>query len=510
MGEVEESEGAPSKEGAASPGGAKSTAKGPDELSPGAVRFANRALWFFAALFAMNLFFAFHLHRKPAIKVLAAVGLAALVAARLRAKPQLRLSIVLMLVPAFLGLGAFEIFMSRKRPRDGTAAYLRGKPFDSRGLFEVVHDLQKTDPRAQSFVIPRALLTHNLDAPRWADEMLARTVQPDWGVTIDGVQTLPFAGVSNRQTVFCNEGGYWAVYDSDEHGFNNPKGIWGSAPLDLVILGDSYSQGACVPSDELTAAHVRKRYPKTLTLGMCANGPLMEYANLKENVVDLKPKIVLWVYYDNDLSDMLVEQSSQLLMRYVDDDDFRQGLRGRQAKIDAALDAYLNEVGARSPAWPPALASVGLTRQSTPLFLQDIVMREQHSSAASFLRLDWFTNAITTRFLDRTFYADKPDWALFRKVLTKARTTVESWGGRAYFVYLPDVFYMKPNMVEPNRQGVLDSVKESGMKLIDVHEKFMALPNPDGHRPHYEAHFTEEGFELVANFITEALAADGL
>ena len=72
---------------------------------------------------------------------------------------------------------------------------------------------------------------------------------------------------------------------------------------------------------------------------------------------------------------------------------------------------------------------------------------------------------LRTVSLDRTFYADKPDWALFRKVLTKARTTVESWGGRAYFVYLPDVFYMKPNMVEPNRRGVLDSVKESGMKL---------------------------------------------
>jgi hypothetical protein len=481
-----------------------------DELSPGAVRFANRALWFFAALFAMNLFFALHLHRKHGIKAIAAIGLAATVAVRLRGKPQLRLSVVLMLAPAFLGLGAFEIFMSRRRPRDGTAAYLRGQPFDSRGLFEVVHDMQKGDPRTQSFVIPRALLTHNLDAPRYADEMLARTVQPDWGVVIDGVRTLPLAGISDRPTVFCNEGGYWATYDSDEHGYNNPKGIWGAAPLDLVILGDSYSQGACVPSDKLTAAHLRKKYPKTLTFGMCANGPLMEYANFKEHVVDLKPKIVLWVYYDNDLSDMLVESASELLLRYVDDDGFRQDLRPKQAKIDAALDAYLNEVGRKSPAWPSPLATVGLTRQSTPLFLQDIVMREQHSSVASFLRLDWFTNAITTRLFDRTFFADKPNWELLRKVLTKTRTTVEGWGGHAYFVYLPDVFYMRPNMLEPNRQGILDSVKASGMKLVDVHDAFMLLPNPDGYRPHYEAHFTEEGFELVAKFILEALAKDGL
>lgn len=504
-------DGAASKDTAASKDGAAPPRADAEKPMPeGAVRFANRGLWFFAALFAMNLLFALHLHRKPGMTAFAAVGLAAVLLVRLRGKPQLRLSIVLSLVPLFLGLSGFEILMSRKRPRDGTAAYLRGLPFDSRGLFEVVHDAQKTDPSVQSFVIPRALLTHNLDAPRWADEMLSRRVQPNWGVMIDGAQTLPLGGVSNRPTVFCNEGGYWAIYDADEHGYNNPKGIWGAPPLDLVILGDSYSQGACVPSDKITAAHLRKRYPKTLTLGMCANGPLMEYANFKEHVVDLKPKILLWVYYDNDLSDMAVEQSSDLLLRYVNDDAFRQNLRSRQTSVDAALDAYLNNVGARAPAWPSALNAVGLTRTSTPLFLQDIVMREQHSSVTSFLRLDWFTNAVTTRFFERTFFADKPNWDLFRTVLTKARTTVQGWGGQAYFVYLPDVFYLRPGMTEPNRKNVLESAQAAGMKIIDVHERFMQLPKPDSYRPHYEAHFTEEGFELVAQFILEALQKDGL
>lgn len=485
-------------------------AKATNEPSPRVVRFANGGLWFFAALFAMNLFFAFHLHRRPAMQAFAIAGLAAVLAVRLRGKPQLRLSVVLMLVPAFLALSGFEILMNRKRPRDGTAAYQRGLPFDSRNLFEVVHDLRKGDPSVQSFIIPRALLTHNLDAPRWADEALAHTVRPDWGLDVGGVRTLPFGGVSNRKTVFCNEGGTWALYDSDEYGFNNPKGIWGAAPIDVAIIGDSYSQGACVPPEHNTAAHIRERYPKTLTLGMCANGPLMEYANLKEHVVDLKPRIVLWVYYDNDLSDMNVETQSELLLRYVEDDGFRQGLRSRQAEIDRALDAYLDEVGGRSPAWPSALSAVGLTRQTTPLFLQDVVMREQHSSASSYLRLEWFTNAITTRFLQRNFFADRPNWDMFRKVLTKARATVEGWGGHAYFVYLPDVFYLRPGMMEPNRRGVLDAAKSAGMKVIDVHERFTQLANPDGYRPHYEAHFTEEGFALVAKYILEALAADGL
>jgi hypothetical protein len=482
------------------------------DVSARAVKLANGFLWFLAALFAMNLFFALHLHRHVALQLAAAAGLAVMVALRLRAKPSQRVSVVLMLVPAVLAIGGFELFMGRRRPRDGTAALNRGLTFDSRGLFEVVHDMQKADPTVQSFAIPRALLTHNLDAPRWADEAIAHTVRPDWGVKVDGVQTLPFGGVANKKTVFCNEGGYWALFDADEHGFNNPKGIWGAPPLDVAILGDSYSQGACVPQDKITAAYVRKKFPKTLTFGMCANGPLMEYANLREFVVDLKPRIVLWVYYNNDLSDMDVEDQSELLMKYVDDDSFRQGLAAKQPAIDKALDAYLDDVGTRAPAWPSGLASVGLTRQSTPLFLQDVVMREGHSSFSAFLRLDWFTNAISTRLLQKNFFAAQPKWDLFKKVLTRTRATVEGWGGKTYFVYLPDSFYMskKVKMEEPNRKGVLEAAKAAGMKIIDVHEVFMSLPDPEKMRPHYEAHFTEEGFELVGKTINDALTADGL
>ncbi len=495
---------------AAKPDAAPSV-KPADEVSARGLLLANGFLWALAALFAMNLFFAFHLHRHAAFKIAAALGLVAMVALRLSAKPARRVAVVLMLVPAVLAIGGFEYIMGRKRPRDGTAALNRGQPFDSRGLFEVVHDMQKEDPTVQSFAIPRALLTHNLDAPRWADEALAHTVRPDWGVKVDGVQTLPFGGVSNKKTVFCNEGGTWALFDADEHGFNNPKGIWGAPPLDVAILGDSYSQGACVPQDKITAAHVRKKFPKTLTLGMCANGPLMEYASLKELVVDLRPRIVLWVYYNNDLSDMDVEAQSDVLMKYVDDDAFRQGLAARQAAIDGALDAYLRDAGSRAPAWPSGLASVGLTRRSTPLFLQDVVMREGHSSFSAFLRLDWFTNAIATRLLQKNFFDEAPKWDLFRRVLTKARTTVDGWGGKTYFVYLPDAYYMskKVKMEQPNRKGVLEAARAAGMKIIDVHEVFMALPDPDKMRPHYEAHFTEEGFELVGKTINEALTADG-
>lgn len=460
-----------------------------------------------AVLFAMNLAFAFQLQRKPFFKIVDAIALTVLLLARHWMRPARRVSIALLILPAMLIVTAYEIYLSSRRPRSGTAASWRGETFDSRGLFEVLEDERKTQPDAVTYVIPRALLTHNLNAQRWMDEALAHTVLPNWGLEIDGVRTLPLGGVSNRRTVFCNEGGTWSIYDSDEYGYNNPRGIWDTGPIDVAILGDSYSQGACVAQKDNTASHIRKKYPKTLTFGMCANGPLMEYANLKEHLFDLKPKIVLWVFYMNDASDLNVERQSDLLLRYFREDGFRQDLRSKQAKIDAAITQYINGLAPNAPHWPAGLASLGLTRQSTPLFLQDLVMREQYSNISGLLRMDRLTTSLTDRFLAKNFFEEEVQWDLFTGILKKAKASVESWGGKMYFVYLPDVFFLKYRGARshPQMGRVHEMVKEAGLPLIDMHDYFLKQPEPDSYRPHYEAHVNEAGFALIAKGILEQI-----
>src|SRR5882672_7352539 len=39
-------------------------------------------------------------------------------------------------------------------------------------------------------------------------------------------QLYPLGGISSTHVMLCYENGYWAEYDSDEHGFNNPKSLW--------------------------------------------------------------------------------------------------------------------------------------------------------------------------------------------------------------------------------------------------------------------------------------------
>ena len=70
------------------------------------------------------------------------------------------------------------------------------------------------------------------------------------GVLNDKITYL--SGVSNIKTILCNESGEYAYFDSDKYGFNNKNQIYDSNKIDSVLLGDSFTMGACVdPKDNL-------------------------------------------------------------------------------------------------------------------------------------------------------------------------------------------------------------------------------------------------------------------
>lgn len=481
----------------------------PDRAIAIAVPSADAVLLGTLLLLAIQLGFAFQLHRPTFFKLAFAAIAVFAAAVRGFARPTARVNAALMLLPLIGGLFTYEAYAAWRRPRDGTAAWLAGRRFDSRGLWESLADERRKDPSTVSYIIPRALLTNHLVLESWEPEAIAHTVQPDWGIVVNGVRTLPLSGISNRRTVFGNESGTRVIYESDERGFNNPRGIWDSGNVQVGILGDSFSQGAAVPPEAIAAAHIRKKFPGTLTLGMCANGPLMEYASLKEHLIDVKPHIVLWVYYLNDLSDMEVEKEVPLLWRYLEDDGFRQGLATKQAQVDAALEAYLQDVERSAPSsWPATLSTMGLTRQSTPLWVQDLVTTDQHSSLAAFVRFDGLTWIVTKKFLEENYFEQPPDYALFERILGKARDVVASWGGQLYFVYLPAVYYLDSrHRFISTREPVLTLVQRLGIPLIDVHRVFLEVPDPERLRFHYESHANEAGYELHAKTILAALEA---
>ena len=177
--------------------------------------------------------------------------------------------------------------------------------FDARSRLEVILDMRAHGVNAYPDVFPMVLF-----APASSETIQSVLVS-------NHEEFLPVAGMATTTTVFCNESGEYVVYESDEHGFHNPRGMWDSKPVEILALGDSYTHGVCVPSDKGFVAVLRSQHPRTMNLGVNSHGPLTSLSTLKEYGPILKPKLVLWFYYEgNDLRDLDGwEKNSPLLRR---------------------------------------------------------------------------------------------------------------------------------------------------------------------------------------------------
>jgi len=489
--------------------GAKAPPTVASEPGPRALRFANITVGIAIVLALSQLVFAVQLHRPTLLRVLS-VALALLLAAGYRLRPSRRMTLALVLFPAILLVYGFEWRISRSRPYDGTMAERRGVTYDSRSLWEAIADSRAEGKDAYPSIQPRALMVLNLSKGLTPDELQNHMLSSEWGVMADGERVLPLGGVSNKHIVYCNEGGKYAEYETDEYGFNNPKGLWTKGTLDVALIGDSFTQAACVGQDENAAHWVRQKYPATANLGMAGNGPMLELAGLEEYVAPRKPKIVVWVFYNNDMPDLSFEAKVPLLRRYLEEDGFTQKLAEKQPRLDAAMIEVSGKIQALAPKWPSSLAAVGLTRKVAPMWLGDLAMNESHSATTAVLRLDRLSWAFTSvAVVD--IHNQQPDFALFKKVLRRAKSRVESWGGKLYFVYMADMFYLqyKGKRENANRPGVLAAAKEVGLPVIDAHLPFLALDDPAKIQFHPESHCTPAGYKLLGEIILKGLADGG-
>ena len=111
---------------------------------------------------------------------------------------------------------------------------------------------------------------------------------------LPGDNVYPLGAIANKTTVYCNESGEWTIFESDEHRFNNPKGLYVKNNVDIMLTGDSFAEGTCVNPNKSIAAVLRESGLKVISLGKGDNGSLLEFASLREYAEPLRPKVVLW------------------------------------------------------------------------------------------------------------------------------------------------------------------------------------------------------------------------
>ena len=303
-------------------------------------------------------------------------------------------------------------------------------------------------------------------------------------VDVGGTRTHPTSHLSDQLILECFEDGSYKVYRSDEYGFTNPPGSHRQR-ADVVLVGDSFTAGVCVPVADDIAARMRRVIPRTVNLGIGGAGPLWELANLVEYGLPLEPEVVFWLYYEgNDLGDMMHEVTFPELTRYLEDD--APDLRNRKAEIDEVVAASqreqisaLTQTGDAQPA-PPSLLG-GLARS---LSLPRIRMQ---------LGLDRDTTGHSQARIE-----------LLERVILRARSLVESRGGRFVFVYVPDYIRFAHGSETFDRELVVEMLSRNGVRWIDLLSELGKHPDALSLYPHRQVgHFNADGYAFIADRLLE-------
>lgn len=118
---------------------------------------------------------------------------------------------------------------------------------------------------------------------------------------INKSNVLPMGTFLNTSISYCDEGFGQIRFQSDRFGFRNLDENWDNLDdLKVLLVGDSYGQGACVDFDNSLQSLINKDYGNALSLSIGGNNAAQYYAYLKVFLPKLAPEFVVLLFYAND------------------------------------------------------------------------------------------------------------------------------------------------------------------------------------------------------------------
>jgi hypothetical protein len=346
-----------------------------------------------------------------------------------------------------------------------------GVPFDARSKTEVVSALREQGIDAYPGM-----------SREWPRLELVRQQLPEG--------LFPLAQVANATIVECNESGRYLVYDSDEIGFNNPRGIYSSGNVDIAAVGASFTLGHCVPREDSLVGLIRRSYPRTLTVGMAGSGALSILGSLREYVAPLKPKMVLWIMHPW-IADTAEEMQDSILRQYLQR-GFTQGLLARRDAIDRT--------------WREIAISIQYEFDRRN---RDVVRHALANRWAGVLSLSHLRAKLPLATLLRR-PDPPPDVAPFLSIIRSARAEVEGWGGTFVVMIMPMyaeiVAHQIPETLRSERLAA--TLRGLGMHVVDCAELFERQPDPEGlYTMRSAGHPNPTGYALMGDYVVSDLKA---
>ena len=334
-----------------------------------------------------------------------------------------------------------------------------GKKYDIRSKWEIYNDLRKNDKN------------------------ISINISPIRHLNKKNIKIFPLSGISNIETIHCNENGYYSIYKSDRYGFNNPDKEWDSDIIEYLLVGDSFAHGACVNRPNDIASVLRNLSNKNvLNLGYTANGPLIQYATLKE-YLSSKIKKIVWIYYaGNDLSDLKIEHKNFILRKYLNDDNFFQDLKSKQNEIDKINNKTL--------------------KNKANSYLNNLKKDSQIKyKILKFIRLNKTKDKVRKIFSKKEYQVVKDD--VFYEILKKAKQLAQNNNSKFYFVYLPNFNrYQDENYSFEEEEKITQLVKKLDIPMINIHELLFKNKDQLEFYPfRIYRHYTVKGYEEVSRTI---------
>ena len=406
---------------------------------------------------------------------------------------KLKMNVSLLIITSSISIYTIEFFLEFQRIKEikprATIAEEQGIPFDTRTKMEVLVSLNNNGIETYPNVYPSLFRTTN-------------------GLNGSEGNIYPLGGISNTKAILNNELGFFPIINTDKYGFNNPKGLYKNSKIDMVLIGDSFTEGYSVQSDKNIAEVIRKTGFNIVNLGRGGNGPLTELAILKEYAEPLRPRIVLWLYVVNDYGDLHYEMNSSILMSYLNLNNYSQQLISKQDEIDNLLKSYVSdEQETFALNWKPKKERVDYLKMfvltNFRIMLKLIIIKLN-------IMLEEPTMTPVKKYVSSTPI-------LFKQILSKASDMVAKWEGMLYFVYLPTFDRYTTGSKDflkiehEFRNEIINFMKDNDVPIIDMHkEVFSKHPNVQSLFPFtLGGHYNDEGYRLVAEAIVKRINSDG-
>ncbi len=296
---------------------------------------------------------------------------------------------------------------------------------------------------------------------------------------IKNLEIYPLGGISNKKMFFQNVVNEKIdIKMSDRYGFNNLDKIWDQENIHTIFLGDSFTYGANVNSDENFSELYRKKFNKTLNLGCEGSGPIIQLAIYKEYVknLNLKPKYIIWNYYSgNDLTKNIKVEKKSIYKNYLNK-DFYQDLADQQFVINKIIKRFIN---------------IENSKQTNTVY------EFNYNTYFNFFKFVYLRSK-----LGFTHAYNKEDLKLFLKILNDVNDDVKSWGGKLIVItipsqnryknlisYLDEFFYDKK---------IFEELENNDIHFINIDNVFRESPNPN---EYYSGHFNKRGNKIISDIL---------